>query len=118
MEFGLAQWEEHELAKVATDQQLPEIMRQAVVLARRCQGLFKQNVMKRETASPLTGVERIEHLRASHSKPGGDADNGKRLDGLLLTPDADHLFDRGFVSFKDNGVVLVSQMASSAAGFF
>ena len=28
--------------------------------------------------------------------------------GLLLTPDADHLFDRGFVSFDDNGDVLWS----------
>jgi hypothetical protein len=28
--------------------------------------------------------------------------------GLLLTPSADHLFDRGFISFEDNGEVLVS----------
>ncbi|HEY5007890.1 MAG TPA: hypothetical protein VII42_07790, partial [Caulobacteraceae bacterium] len=26
----------------------------------------------------------------------------------MLSPDADHLFDRGFVSFKDDGEVLVS----------
>jgi hypothetical protein len=26
----------------------------------------------------------------------------------LLTPDVDHLFDRGFISFEDNGTVLVS----------
>jgi len=111
---GLAQWEEHELAKVATDQHLPETTRQAVVLARRGQGLFKQNVMKRETACRLTGVDRIEHLRASHCKPWRDADNRERLDGengLLLTPDADHLFDRGFVSFDDNGDVMVSPVA-------
>jgi hypothetical protein len=59
-------------------------------------------------------VDRIEHLRASHCKPWRDADNAERLDGdngLLLTPDADHLFDRGFVSFDDNGGVLWSPVA-------
>ena len=30
------------------------------------------------------------------------------MNGLLLTPDADHLFDRGFISFKDDGEVMVS----------
>jgi hypothetical protein len=108
---GLAQWEEHELAKVASDKQLAETTRQAVVLARRGQGLFKQNVMKRESFCRLTKVDRAEHLRASHCKPWRDANNTERLDGengLLLTPDADHLFDRGFVSFDDNGDVLWS----------
>src|SRR3546814_1098633 len=35
-----------------------------------------------------------------------DCDNG-----LLLTPDVDHLFDRGFIGFEDNGTVLVSPVA-------
>ena len=30
------------------------------------------------------------------------------MNGLLLTPDADLLFDRGFISFEDDGKVLVS----------
>lgn len=108
---GLVQWEEYELAKLAQDARIPETTRQAVVQARRGQGLFKQNVMKRESACRLTGVDRQEHLRASHCKPWRDANNQERLDGengLLLTPDADHLFDRGFVSFDDNGDVLWS----------
>jgi predicted restriction endonuclease len=53
-------------------------------------------------------------LRASHSKPWRDSDNEERLNGengLLLTPDVDLLFDRGFLSFKDNGDVLVSPVA-------
>jgi hypothetical protein len=59
----------------------------------------------------VTGVEQIEHLRASHCKPWRDANNEERLDGengLLLTPDVDHLFDRGFISFEDNGTLLIS----------
>ena len=30
------------------------------------------------------------------------------MNGLLLTPDADLLFDRGFISFEDSGKVIVS----------
>ncbi len=51
----------------------------------------------------ITGVDRPEHLRASHSKPWRDSDNAERLDGengLLLTPSIDHLFDRGFISSR------------------
>jgi putative restriction endonuclease len=33
------------------------------------------------------------------------------MNGLLLTPDADLLFDRGFISFEDDGKVLVSKRA-------
>lgn len=109
--IGLVQWEEHELQKVAADKELEETTRQAVVQARRGQGLFKQNVLKRERSCRMTGVDRVEHLRASHCKPWRDSDNHERLDGengLLLTPDADHLFDRGFISFEGNGKVLWS----------
>jgi len=31
--------------------------------------------------------------------------------GLLLTPTVDHLFDRGFISFEDSGVLIVSPVA-------
>lgn len=59
-------------------------------------------------------LNREEHLRASHCKPWRDATNEERLDGengLLLTPNADHLFDRGFIGFEDNGDVLISPVA-------
>jgi hypothetical protein len=32
-------------------------------------------------------------------------------DGLLLTPSMDHLFDRGFIGFEDNGQTIVSPVA-------
>jgi putative restriction endonuclease len=112
--IGLAEWEEHEMNRIRTTTDIPETTRQAVVLARRGQGLFKQRVMKIERACRITGVTREEHLRASHCKPWRDANNEERLDGengLLLTPNADHLFDRGFIGFDDNGDVLVSPVA-------
>ena len=112
--IGLVEWEEHEMNRIRSDADIPETTRQSVVLARRGQGLFKQRVMDIERACRITGVTRIEHLRASHCKPWRDATNEERLDGengLLLTPNADHLFDRGFIGFEDNGDVLVSPVA-------
>lgn len=112
--IGLVQWEEHELQKVQANDAMPPTEREAIVLARRGQGLFKRRVMEIEQACRITRVEREEHLRASHCKPWRDSSNEERLDGengLLLTPSIDHLFDRGFISFADNGQVLISPVA-------
>jgi hypothetical protein len=111
---GLVEWEEHELSRVRSDATMPETERQAIVLARRGQGLFKQRVMRIEHACRVTGVVREEHLRASHCKPWRDATNEERLDGengLLLTPSIDHLFDRGFIGFEDGGDLIISPVA-------
>lgn len=112
--IGLVEWEEHELTRLRIDTTLSETDRQALVLARRGQGRFKKNVMAIERACRITGVEREEHLRASHCKPWRDATNEERLDGengLLLTPSMDHLFDRGFIAFENTGKVIVSPVA-------
>jgi putative restriction endonuclease len=116
--IGLLEWEEHEMQEVRNDTHIPETEREAIVLARRGQGTFKANVMRIERACRITGVTREEHLRASHCKPWRDSSNEERLDGengLLLTPNADHLFDRGFIGFEDNGDVLVSPVAHPAS---
>jgi len=112
--IGLAEWEEHEMDRVRADETVTETVRKAIVMARRGQGLFKRRVMELETACRITGVSKIDHLRASHCKPWRDSNNEERLDGengLLLTPNADHLFDRGFIGFEDNGDVLISPVA-------
>lgn len=112
--IGLVEWEEHELNQVQSNPGLSDTERQAIVLARRGQGLFKKRVMTIERACRITGVEREEHLRASHCKPWRDATNEERLNGengLLLTPSMDHLFDRGFIAFEDSGRMIVSPVA-------
>jgi len=112
--IGLVEWEEHEMNRVRGEAELPETTRQAIVLARRGQGLFKQRVMQIEHVCRITGVTREEHLRASHCKPWRDSSNEERINGengLLLTPTIDHLFDRGFISFEDSGLLIVSPVA-------
>ncbi len=80
--------------------------------ARRGQGVFKTNVRLIEHSCRLTGVENIKHLRASHIKPWKDSSDSEKIDGnngLLLSPHVDHLFDQGFISFKNSGDLLFSR---------
>jgi len=75
------------------------------------QGLFKANVRLVESACRVTGVTQISMLRASHIKPWKDADDTEKIDGfngLLLAPHVDHLFDRGFITFEEQGDMLLS----------
>jgi hypothetical protein len=60
----------------------------------------------------------MEHLIASHAKPWRDSSHVERLDGengLLLTPTVDHLFDKGFISFENNGRLIVSSIANMSS---
>ena len=66
----------------------------------------------------VTRLKEMEHLRASHIKPWREASDEERLDGnngLLLAPHIDHLFDRGYISFSDEGDVLLSASLSKEA---
>ena len=68
-----------------------------------------------EKGCRVTGVEMIQHLRASHIKPWRDSTPAEKLDGnngLLLSPHIDHLFDRGYISFAPNGSLMVSSQIS------
>lgn len=115
---GQLAWEEHQVKNILTDVKIAETEKHAIVMARRGQGLFRSRVAQIERRCRLTGVSNPEYLRASHTKPWRDASNEERLDGengFLLTPDADLLFDRGFLSFKSNGDVMVSPVADRSA---
>jgi putative restriction endonuclease len=113
---GIDEWEDQIQRAVLDDTHLSDTNRIALIKARRGQGLFKQNVMRLEAACRITGVDNRSHLIGSHIKPWRDSDNDERLDGangLLLTPSIDHLFDRGFISFGDNGDLLISPVADT-----
>jgi HNH endonuclease len=107
-------WERRLEEQVESDASVNETDREAIVRARRGQGLFKQRVMAIETRCRITGVDNLSHLLASHCKPWRDSSNEERLNGengLLLTPSVDHLFDRGFIGFEDSGDLIISPVA-------
>lgn len=99
--------------KIKNDLSLNETVRQQTVLARKGQGLFKANVIAHGgNVCRLTGVANPALLVASHIKPWRMCETAtERLDGangLLLAAHVDRLFDRGLISFEDDGRVLVS----------
>lgn len=113
-ERDIEEWERRVEVAIASDADIRETERTALVQARRGQGLFRDKVCSIERACRITKVERMEHLIASHVRPWRDSSNEQRLDGengLLLTPTVDHLFDKGFISFEDSGQLIVSPVA-------
>lgn len=107
-------WEHKLELDIVGDISVRETERLAIVRARVGQGLFKERVSMIETKCRITGVENPVHLVASHCKPWRDSSNEERLDGengLLLTPSIDHLFDRGFIGFENNGKLIISPVA-------
>ena len=67
---------------------------------------------------PLTGIIDPALLRASHIVPWSDCSDEQRLDvhnGLLLSALWDAAFDKGLVSFADDGTPLASPRLSEVA---
>jgi putative restriction endonuclease len=107
-------WERKLEQEVVNDPTVRETERLAIIRARNGQGLFKERVSKIESRCRITGVDNAVHLVASHCKPWRDSTNAERLNGengLLLTPSIDHLFDRGFIGFENNGDLIISPVA-------
>lgn len=76
------------------------------------QSLFRRRLIGVEKECRLTGVRDLRFLRASHIKPwaacGTAAERVDGHNGLLLTPTADLLFDRGWITFEDGGALAPS----------
>lgn len=86
--------------------------------ARIGQGRFRKHLLKAyEGTCPVTGIQNLDLLVASHIKPWNACTNAERLDpqnGVLLSALFDRLFDRGLITFGEDGVIIVSPVLSSA----
>ena len=71
-----------------------------------------------EGRCPLTGITEPALLRASHIVPWSECTDAQRLDvynGLLLSALWDAAFDKGLVSFADDGSPLASPKLNQVA---
>jgi predicted restriction endonuclease len=71
-----------------------------------------------EGCCPLTGIADPALLRASHIVPWAECSDEQRLDvhnGLLLSALWDAAFDKGLISFTDDGHPLIGPNLSPAA---
>ena len=104
--------EEHIAQQIRQRKDISPTQQQSLIQARRGQGIFRANLDLYEQACRVTGVMDRRHLCARHIKPWRDCSDVERLDGLnglLLAPHVDHLFDQGHISFDDDGNLLVSR---------
>jgi hypothetical protein len=66
----------------------------------------------------VTGCEKTDLLIASHIKPWRDCTSNKesisKYNGLLLTPNLDALFDAGYITFDNEGSIVISPRLSEA----
>lgn len=86
--------------------------KQNLVKCRIGQGTFREKLIAYWNGCSVTKFKNIEILIASHIKPWSNSSNEERLDvynGFLLTPNLDKLFDKGYISFDDNGKILISK---------
>lgn len=104
--------QEMEVQKLSQRHDIAETEKLQLIKARRGQGLFRSRVGMFEKLCRVTGVNKKAHLRASHIKPWSKSSDFEKLDGnngLMLSPHVDHLFDKGFISFTNNGALLISR---------
>lgn len=101
-----------EEARINSDPSLDPTEKSQLIMARRGQGNFRKCVIQTERGCRVTGLDNPALLVASHIKPWRSCTSSvERLDGfngLLLAAHVDLLFDRGFISFCNNGDVLLS----------
>lgn len=90
--------------------------RDAIVKARVGQGKFRADLLKRwDGQCSLTGLANTDLLVASHIHAWSLSTNDERIDpdnGLLLAPHIDRLFDKGLISFDQEGGLLIGPKLS------
>lgn len=82
-----------------------------LILARLGQGAFRKSLLKERKHCFVTGYPDPQVLVASHIKPWARSSDAERLNpknGLLLIPTLDRVFDRGLISFEEEGRILIS----------
>lgn len=89
--------------------------RMTLVNVRVNQGEFRKRLLKRYEGCCPCGLRNPELLIASHIRPWKNSEGNAKVDaenGLLLCPNHDKLFDKGFITFSDDGEIMISKKLS------
>ena len=103
---------QEEVKRIQTDSTIEKTEREAIVKARVGQGLFRQKLIEHWNGCSISSFGMFDCLVASHIKPWRDSSNEERLsvyNGLLLLPNYDKLFDKGYISFDSRGRIIYSR---------
>ncbi len=83
---------------------------------RKAQTKYRYELLQKMPACVVSGVADDRLLVACHIKPYAKCNNLEEFDinnGVILTPTFHYMFDIGFISFKDNGELMVSDFLSN-----
>lgn len=110
----------HEYRRLAAAAKIEATEAERLVKQRIGQSVYRKALLALwDGRCAVTGLAAQELLRASHARPWAMCESDQqRLDpfnGLLLTPNLDALFDDGWISFEDDGVMIVSPLLDAAA---
>ena len=110
-----------DVMKNLIDDEITETEKEQIIKSRIGQSTFKKALLAVEKKCSLCGVSDEHFLIASHIKPWSQSNNQERLDvnnGLLLCPNHDALFDKGYISFGDDGTIMLSDSLDKATKVF
>ncbi|NWO28817.1 HNH endonuclease [Capnocytophaga sp. oral taxon 903] len=102
-----------DIETIIKDEIIPKTEKEQLISARIGQGNYRNKLINLWKKCAVSKCEMTELLIASHIKPWRKSTNIEKLDsynGLLLLPNYDKLFDKGLISFEDNGKIIISPL--------
>ena len=111
IEYNVDTLHQEEITIIEEDDNIPTSERESIIKSRVGQGKYREKLLDECPFCPITMVNDERILIASHIKPWVKSNNFEKTDsknGFMFTPTYDKLFDRGFISFEDDGTMLVS----------
>jgi hypothetical protein len=102
-----------DIEAIIKDEIIPKTEKEQLISARIGQGNYRNKLINLWKKCAVSECKMTDVLIASHIKPWRKSTNKERLDrynGLLLLPNYDKLFDKGLISFEDNGKIIISPL--------
>lgn len=97
--------------QISKDIRLGRTEKEQIIKARIGQGAYRDKIIAKYSRCVISNIDDTRILIASHIKPWISSNNDERVsrhNGLLLAPTYDKLFDKGFISFRDSGQIILS----------
>lgn len=107
-----------EIETVQSNDSIDKTTKKSLIESRVGQGKFRTDLKKYWGACSVTAFSNFDLLIASHIKPWRASSDFERLhkyNGLLLQPNLDALFDKGYISFDQHGQILISKTFGKSA---
>ena len=102
-----------DIETIIKDEIIPKTEKEQLISARIGQGNYRNKLINLWKKCAVSECKMTDVLIASHIKPWSKSTNIEKLDpynGLLLLPNYDKLFDKGLISFEDNGKIIISPL--------